>query len=543
MWLSVSLQFGILHLVRTHSKQGTYNIVWGGACACCLLLVDMHALVAMLVLCIVCTCLLDYTCKLLLATMRSTIKYMLTLLISFVALYILIFVGLKGGRKEDDTISEIAKQDDTISEIAKQGYVLTLNYTGQQAAGIRGLFSQQCWIKDFKLPMSIVTPFVRNSKLTHSQDIWNQHETASTFNDYYNITQFNKESIVLGNPVLTPWKQFIETASRTLIVVSINSIHSKGCLAYNKKEKCFETNDPVASMLTTDFHWKVETTKALDYLEKKGFKLGRMVSLDCDIEYYPRPTPTDIVEFIFGEYLPQEVTLLIDQWKFSIQMSPTCSYSCPRYEEMLKQNIHPSRALDYNVVSYVDSLSNNLFPKLKPMKVGVMIRTEWLMISNKHNKLQQAKVFKDCLKELMRQYNSLEDPYGEQATTKKLPLLALDIGTYGSSTFKNSMRLNKIDQEEFNTISTIVKYFVSELYQDKLSFEEWERTYTVLNKDGGYIAYMQNILVSKSDCLLVMGGGHFQEMAEDHYTRTHAGHKKCLYSFCTPQTLSKKSFR
>ncbi len=38
-------------------------------------------------------------------------------------------------------------------------------------------------------------------------------------------------------------------------------------------------------------------------------------------------------------------------------------------------------------------------------------------------------------------------------TTKKLPLLALDIGEYGSTTFENSMRIHKISKEGFNTVS------------------------------------------------------------------------------------------
>ena len=448
-------------------------------------------------------------------------------------LYILIFFVLINRRKNEIEI---------LTEVAKQGYVLTLNFTGQQTAGLRGIFSQQCWMKNFKLPMSIVTPFIQNSKLQHSKDIWHNHETTLTFNDYYDITQFNEESIALGNPTLTPWKRFIETASRSLIVVSIDSIHSKGCLVYSKKEMCFETNNPVGSMFSTDLELRVETAKALEYLKKKGFKVIRMISLKCDTESYPRPTPKDIFEHIFGKFLPQEVTLLIDQWKFSIQMSPTCSDSCLRDEEMLKQNVHPSSSLNYNAVSYVNSLSVKLFPRLKPqLTVGVMIRTEWIMIASKVNKLEQAKVFKDCLNKLMFQYNSLEDQFKLQAPTDKLPLLALDIGMYGSSTIKQSLRRKNIDEKELHTITGLVKDFVSELYQDKLSFEEWERTYIQLNKDGGYIAYMQNTLVSKSDCLLLMGGGHFQKLAEDHYTRTHTGHKKCIYSFCTPQTLSKKS--
>ena len=54
---------------------------------------------------------------------------------------------------------------------SKRGYVLTLKFTGQQAAGVRGIFSQQCWLKLFGLPMSIVEPFVNESVISHSKKL------------------------------------------------------------------------------------------------------------------------------------------------------------------------------------------------------------------------------------------------------------------------------------------------------------------------------------------------------------------------------------
>ena len=447
-------------------------------------------------------------------------KSQIGLLVSLTVLYITAFTILEGEQDKRVVRARIGEQ---------KGHILTLNYTGQQAAGIRGLFSQQCWAKDFHLPMTIVTPFVKNSKLQHSQDVWNRHELVSTFDDYYDNVHFNKETRMIGNPVLTPWKQFIETGSRNLIVVTIHNIHARGCLVYSRKEMCYRLN--VSDMLRYDCPMRKGTIKALEHLNKMGFQVQRKVCLDCSVGLNQRATPKEVVEHIFGEYRPQDVTVLIDQWKFSMRMSPTCFNKCPTDGQMLKQTIKPSQTLGYNAVSYVNALSNNLFPNSSPqLTVGIMIRLEWILIGSAH---KQEQVVRSCLKEILLKYDSLEDSMGRK-TTKKLPLLALDIGEYGSTTFENSMRIHKISKEGFNIVSAMVEDFVSTMYQDKLTFKEWEKTYTMLNKeDGGYIAYLQNTLVGESDCLLLMGGGHFQELAVDHYMTTHSSNKTCIHSFCT----------
>ena len=56
-------------------------------------------------------------------------------------------------------------RDKKLTEKFKFGHVITLGYTGQQIAGVRGLLSQQCWIASFGLPMKIVEPYTKWSLL------------------------------------------------------------------------------------------------------------------------------------------------------------------------------------------------------------------------------------------------------------------------------------------------------------------------------------------------------------------------------------------
>ena len=43
---------------------------------------------------------------------------------------------------------------------SSHGYILTLQFNGQQAAALRAVVSQLCWVGSFGLPMYVVEPFI-----------------------------------------------------------------------------------------------------------------------------------------------------------------------------------------------------------------------------------------------------------------------------------------------------------------------------------------------------------------------------------------------
>ena len=43
---------------------------------------------------------------------------------------------------------------------------MTLQYSGQQAAALRAVVSQLCWVGSFGLPMYVVESFTQNNQLT-----------------------------------------------------------------------------------------------------------------------------------------------------------------------------------------------------------------------------------------------------------------------------------------------------------------------------------------------------------------------------------------
>ena len=432
------------------------------------------------------------------------------------------------------------------------GYVLTLSYTGQQVAGIRGLISQQCWMKAFDLPMAIVSPFLQNSHLMHSKELWvnftdhakqqqriGTHLEAPTFDRYFDIQHFNNMSRMAGNPQLVAWTNFLETGPKSLIVLDIENVFAKRCLTYKKEQMCDknrnELNSQTRQQFTTGCKPSNDTSTAIEYLKSVRFQVVRRVCLNCEFGMEQSVTPNQIVDYVFGNHKPSEVTLVINQWKFSIMMSPTCSNMQTCHAKAFDTEIVPSKSILADVETYLNRLSLRISAHPPPkLTVAIMIRIEWLLISRKGASLD---IVKDCLNSISKQYRSLI-LHSKHKQAEILPLLALDIGKFGSTSFDSTMRIHKIRTEYLDDLISLVKDFVSITYKGKLNFEQWEETYEeLLSKgvavDGGYIATVQSTIASSADCMILAGGGHFQIMAEERYNQRKYGNTPCLYKMCT----------
>lgn len=406
---------------------------------------------------------------------------------------------------------------------AQSGYVLTLEFTGQLVAGLRGIMSMQCWLASFGLHMSIVEPYVINSKLMNGIKAWRyfgenlkpaqDKETIEPLllTDYFNMSMFNHASERNGRPLLTSWERFWDNAPRKLIVVAVNNpFMVRDCLSYTKAGMCKGQGDShleeiiyLREQFLCGCQPSERVTNSIGYLKERGFKVVRTVCLNCDSRTSHYFTPTEVTHHIFGEYNPSEVTLVITHWKFSFEMTP----NCVRCNQKVTTDgnplalFSPSPQLLEHANAYIKSLRTSPHTKL----VAIMIRIEWFLIMYRSSSLETVR---ECLSKVLKEYNKYLSAHPITRTA-----LALDIGKYGSGTFDWTFSRNNITQEYFSQVVKEIQEFVKEV---DLDYSKWEGSFEAVTGKGydrGYIALLQSVIVSKADYVIRMGGGHYQQLA------------------------------
>ena len=414
-----------------------------------------------------------------------------------------------------------------------RGYVLTLKFTGQQVAGMRGMFSQQCWLRSFSLPMTIVEPFVLDSMLTHSSELWEEAAAAADAAKNRSTEAALRMTDILEVPStvldVASFESFLSSAPRRLIVVDVCNFGVKGCLHFDVKS-CSNEGEGEQAVLE-DMHCQPTHTmrKAMTYLETLGFEVVRSICLDCTAEgKLQQLSPGQATEWIFGGHRPEEVTVLFSHWKFSFQVTSDCS-ECAGFDEAFKSAHYPlmlhEAAARYMQV--VDGLQRNTGKHIATT-IAVMVRLEWFLITYRNKSLHKihsclrdvAAKAKELTSAVVNNNNNNNNEVGRNnsMTGKARVLLALDVGRFGSGSFDSTMRIHHITAPAFAQVLGEVKSLVLELYGGRLDFEGWEESFvtatgTRLAAEKGYVAALQSVAASKADCLLLMGGGHFQLLA------------------------------
>lgn len=406
------------------------------------------------------------------------------------------------------------------------GYVLTLEYTGQLVAGLRALLSQQCWISSFGLPLLIVEPFANNSLFRHSHHMWKDYSRSNSttvrFRDLFDMDHFNEQSKVMGDTGIVEWEEFIDVAPRKVILLTINDIHHSGCLQFDA-DMC-NSAEPTANEKVFQGCYLSENSKAmLEYLKRHNFYVVRRVCLNC-MEDMTNLTPDVVTNYIFGSYEASDVTLIVEKWRFSMRINKNCREmeTCGNREGVLSQRFIRSRRLERDANWYLDSY----FPS--QMIITIMIRIEWHFITNRKEKNNDAI---NCLTEVLTEVKKLQKTFGNIPS-----FLSMDVGSYGSGTFHQTIKRTNTSIFTYDDVLNHTRVFVKELYRDAWTFSDWEESFLTvpgLLMDRGYIATLQRTIAAKGDCLILMGGGHFQHMALQAYLSTHpSSNEQCVKYVC-----------
>ncbi len=417
---------------------------------------------------------------------------------------------------------------------ASHGYLLTLKYAGQQTMASCALISQQCWLSSNALPVHLVEPYMKSSHLIGYPNLLGESTTdlsLSRFSDFFDLEHFNKYSDSIGSSTIKTWDYFLSNAPRDIIALTITNIHDEDCIAHPRDMKYNCRDGSVGQMVIDEFTSgcpvETEMETAIAYLTKNhSFRLTREVCINCNKFILTQSfSPELFTSLVFGDLNPKGVVVIANTWKYSVVMSPNCEKS-PRcsycylntpYPSGISQLIRSSKQLRADSNYYVRKVLN--YNNAEEVSVAVMIRVEWMAI-------EKRKSSSKCFSSLLEKFYSIN------AKANGLPFVAMDIGKFGSDSFNTTYRNRQFHhgKELFSKTMELIPA----IYLNHWNFSSWESTFDVLASrrkplSNGYVAAVQRDIASRAKCLIVMGGGHFQQLAVEQYKVLHATNRKCIH--------------
>ena len=425
--------------------------------------------------------------------------------VSISILTLIVFTWLISTRQVSDTTVDNGR-DST-------GYVINLRYMGQQASAEQALILQQCWLGALGLNMSIVEPFLVHTNYQGHPPFNVNISDVLSFSDLNDIETYNNVSRQKGFAQLATWTEFIENAPRKVIFVISSNLNYSITKASKINGHCYETN--------------------VHFFFEKDFCIVRIVQLSKSS--YMSLYNKYVINLIFGSWRPEDITIVFNYWKQSngANRNGICNQVFRK-----KIIVAPSKQLLTDAQLYQKNVlaGNN--------ELSVMIRLERLIEQSAEggheavaiqNKEERRAYVEHCFTTLIEKVQS----YRLQNSRK--PFIATDIGKFASKSWKHMLSELNYSKEEKEHIFSLTKAVISMLVND--SFPRWENTFLTTSKSKfrnipGYIAAMQRTIASMGACLILFGGGNFQEMALSAYIHNHPiKSSQCVKIVCASKEL------
>ena len=391
------------------------------------------------------------------------------------------------------------------------GYVVTLRYTGQQGTGIQALMSLQCFIGSLNLSMYILEPSMTRTSFGSSMS--QIHNSSSLkFSDMFDVTHFNEASRTMGFAEIRSESEFQMNAPKDVILVeSFRSIESPVTLVWTSKDKgdCYS-----------------------DQRVPNGYCIRRVVSVtgkrDIKVSYQIF-TEDELFSVVLGPWSPKDVTLVFKEWHTPWYVSSR-SLSNPSHCKDIRSvstetQFHTSSTLLADAQRYEDHFLGSAKDKL-----AIMFRVERMMIylTILKNRKKIDKIETSVTKCLNKVVDIAEERWKKNGFS--IPLVTLDLGKYGSISWRDR------NVAVARNITEQAKFTLSKLFHNQWTFSEWEDSFSqmaTISTSSGYIAALQRTLASRADCLVLVGGGYFQELALNDYKRSHPEKSTwCIYVVC-----------
>ena len=442
---------------------------------------------------------------------------------------------------DESTDSEAAIMNlSSILDIENHGdnklYTIVLFFTGQQASGVQALINLQCRAHSLKLPMVILEPIICHNKLKampslelneSDVDMMDQlplvnDSMVMQFSDLFDLELFNNMSSNMGYPVLAERDFFFDTAPRKIVFVVLYEAEKEEqpeiirlWPEHNSLvDHCF---DPLSSQLSFNPKYQIYQ------LIQKGFCVIKVILYRIVRGEELIFSESQLRRYILGisKHSIGDFTLVFNIWMPKFVMPGYKGRECIHLGyRSSKEQVQPSRELLASAKYYEDT-----FLKSNGNHVTLMIRLEHVYLFL-HRPLSQYGDWsvQKCLNsavEKVKVYQSRK-PRGK-------PFVTLDIGKYGSETLDSAV-VENIDNDV-----ELIDNLLSSIYNGKWNISAWEESFIQASGgivDRSYIAALQRTLASKADCLVLVGGGKFQELTLRKYMSSHETADWCIDMYC-----------
>ncbi|XP_065916373.1 uncharacterized protein [Dysidea avara] len=389
-----------------------------------------------------------------------------------------------------------------------RGYLLAVRIMEQQTTGAKNVLQLGCLA--LSMGLGVVEPYAENSFFFYPLSI-EQMNLEQSFSDYY-----SSQSVKMNyrHAKFDSWETFLNNAPKQVIFVKIT---------YDRV--------PFASRATVVPVDNCHTASNLkNFMSRNGFILVRCINYIFTNQTGHDVKLTDPEEFssaIFGPYHPSQVNVILGKWKglgtrTRIPLNTNC-------RNIYSRHLMPSEALLSDSSKYIHSyLGNNEF-------ISVMLRTEKVILhSDGDNVNYYSKELSDCYDKVRKTVDKLQRRYA--SSTPLGAFVTVDVGLFGTNGDPHYQTGKHMPITSPVYRATI--QFMREMYggSPDWSLEQWEQTFlSVLGdkNDTGYIAGLQRTIATKGTCLIVVGGGSFQQLSVDLFENFHQEQKqKCLYKVC-----------
>jgi hypothetical protein len=380
------------------------------------------------------------------------------------------------------------------------GYVVVLRVYEQQTMASGNLLQLQCWAS--MLNMSVVAPFMKLSVMVTPLDE-TRHASHLSMWDTFSQAHWETHTKAHGYLPLVDWRQWVRKAPRKLIAVQF-----KYPLLSQVKKKETELRIKFPHPLTGDDYsrgceFKFLSGKALKFLKSNGFNIVRRVCVNfLNGDGF---TLSQFREHIFGGYLPGETSVMMDMWRgLGEPQRVLITDKICRERHPFREQVQPSPRLLADAQIYKDKF-------LGPQDyIAVITRFEMTGLSHQYElKNDTHAEIPRCIRKTLYQLEQLRSDTGIQNT-----FVSIDIGKYGSNSFAK--------KKYYNHLHEMVE-FVRVASGGKMAMSDIERTLEAVSgtTDSGYIASLQQLVVTRAKCILFMGGGSFQRHALHMYQDLH----------------------